>query len=375
LSNHRRVSESSGSPHHDFYISYPRGEKEFARALFEALRYRGASAFIDFDALKGGQDLSELFLDALRSSKIVAVLVSQHSAQARFQRDEINQAVALERVGPLPRRVVPVALDAEGQAYSRELPVLSGRVWLSASDPEAAAKQLLEILNLDGKGPQGAKVDPPAPSPTYPSWLEAVAIVYGPEGAPGCACLVAPDKAITVAHLFRDDHGAQFLLSFPWSTNHDQRFVVKGVELDHRRDVAILDLSTVEHVVPLPIAHDVTPRAPYLLAVPNPRVPKARVSMERGHIAGTVRRTFVNHGGDMLDLGPLSAPPPAGSSGAPVVVGGEVVGLFAAAETSAEPRGFAVPVRPLARPAVAPSASTPPPPPPPPPPTPPPQHP
>jgi hypothetical protein len=351
----------SAEPAYDVFISYPRELRRFAQSLAERLKPNASVFFADH--VQPGEVFAQQLLKALTESRMVAVLLSQHSEQARFQRDEISQAAALLAAGRWPKRIVPVVVDEGGMRVATSLPALRQYRWLEAREPATAARQLLEIVReVRGDQPTSEQPRVQQEPAARPRWLEAVGVVANRSVLAGCACLVTRRHVVTVAHVL-PPKARTCTLRFPFSSADPERelearVLVRSVEEDY----AVLELEVSVGIEPLELAAPPEAGSPFEVALPE----LGAVESERGIPVRVQRGVLGNQsflrGSDLaglraegregarlvLELGALEHVP-VGASGSPVMVEGRVAGLFAYAETSSErPRVWAIPSQLLA---------------------------
>jgi hypothetical protein len=141
---------------YDVFIAYPNPDQALARELAVALRARGRRPFFDQEALPGGEPWGPSIVAALESTEVVVVLVSENSAAAHYQRDEVARALDRELRQRPGRRVVPVTLKAEvPMPYG--LKPLQAIPWTEA---EGVADQICAVLPA-GAPSRSALVGPP----------------------------------------------------------------------------------------------------------------------------------------------------------------------------------------------------------------------
>jgi hypothetical protein len=121
------------------FLSHSSSDKTFARELANELSQRGASVWVDEQAVAPGDDLAANIAEAIRGSDLVLVLLSPSSVRSQWVRRELELALASSQ----RTRVVPVTL---GKAeLPQELGDLRGLLYLDAEghDVAAIANQLL----------------------------------------------------------------------------------------------------------------------------------------------------------------------------------------------------------------------------------------
>ena len=98
----------------DFFIAHAGPDKEVAERLYDRL-CQDARTFLDSRSLELGDDWDIKLREAQQSSLVTVVLISGHTDQAYYQREEIAAAIALARTDS-GHRVVPVYLNSEAAA-------------------------------------------------------------------------------------------------------------------------------------------------------------------------------------------------------------------------------------------------------------------
>lgn len=94
----------------DFFLSYAKRDRARCEVLADLLDEQGWKVFLDARSIKPGDDWLEALTGALKRTRVAVVLLSAHSAEARYQREEIELTL---RHAKRRRRlkVVPVYLD------------------------------------------------------------------------------------------------------------------------------------------------------------------------------------------------------------------------------------------------------------------------
>lgn len=93
----------------DVFVSFAGRDEARAKTLVDLLDDQGLEVFCSNYSLEPGDRWPECIPQALEGSKVVAVLLSEYSGQARYQRAEIELAIGLEKDSRII--VVPVYLD------------------------------------------------------------------------------------------------------------------------------------------------------------------------------------------------------------------------------------------------------------------------
>ena len=98
------------NPNHDWdvFLAHAGPDLPAASDLGRALSAYSLRCFLDADQLRGGAGWPVLLKRALTSSKVVVVMVSEHSDAAYYLQEEVAIAVVLCRAGLDSIRIVPV---------------------------------------------------------------------------------------------------------------------------------------------------------------------------------------------------------------------------------------------------------------------------
>ena len=142
---------------HDVFISYSRGDSDFALALYSALEKVGIDSWIDTADIRGGSNWLNDLTEALVASKVVILLLSSHSNESQFVSNEIQIANEEKKtIIPIMIENVPVAntirpliaviyrIDATSKPFSRHLPKIVDeiKVALRKIEPELNSKHI-----------------------------------------------------------------------------------------------------------------------------------------------------------------------------------------------------------------------------------------
>lgn len=104
----------SESFEYDAFIAYASPDTGYAENLYSLLSISGNNVFLDSKRLSPGVDWAEEIARAQRDSLLTVVLISNHSDEAYFEKEEIKRAIALAR--GKGHRVVPVYLTSNRPA-------------------------------------------------------------------------------------------------------------------------------------------------------------------------------------------------------------------------------------------------------------------
>jgi len=91
------------------FISHSAPDKEFVRELANRIEAEGFSPWLDERDLVVGDPLPQTIAEALRSARVVLVVISQASVASRWLRYELN--IATDRMIKGECRVIPILID------------------------------------------------------------------------------------------------------------------------------------------------------------------------------------------------------------------------------------------------------------------------
>jgi len=95
----------------DFFLAHAGADKEVAELLYDYLSER-SRVFLDSHCIGLGDDWDATLAAAQRKSLVTVVLVSTHTDNAYYQREEVATAVALARENPASHRVIPLYVSS-----------------------------------------------------------------------------------------------------------------------------------------------------------------------------------------------------------------------------------------------------------------------
>ncbi|HBL93837.1 MAG TPA: hypothetical protein DHV57_05490 [Hyphomonas sp.] len=148
---------------HDFFLSYRRADKAFARSLVEEITARGATIWWD-EMIPAGVDWRDAIADNLNSAEVIIILFSEACNDSKQLRKELALADDLNKM------VIPVLIE-DTKPKGHFLFELAARNWIQAF-PEAERKidsLSVKLLEIVGYSPSeaarlGSVAVPPAPS-------------------------------------------------------------------------------------------------------------------------------------------------------------------------------------------------------------------
>ena len=95
----------------DVFISFATPDSSYAEDLKGLLEEQGLKVFMAHKSIRAGEIWDQVIPAALRNSRVVAVLLSENSGKADWQRDEIKIAIEKRRGGRL--RIVPIYIEGK----------------------------------------------------------------------------------------------------------------------------------------------------------------------------------------------------------------------------------------------------------------------
>jgi hypothetical protein len=139
----------------DVFVAHASQDLAAARKLSDALDGHGLRCFLDAERFRGGASWPVELKWALSRSKVIAVLVSEHSDEAYYLQEEVAIAVTLYRSAPKAVRVVPVLLEGAERSH---LPYGTFRLHSLQLDEggwPAVAESLASVVRELGDRPPG----------------------------------------------------------------------------------------------------------------------------------------------------------------------------------------------------------------------------
>jgi len=141
------------------YISYSHKDKAFVEQLSTDLQAAGVSVWIDFQAIRPGEDWQSEIDQAIKSADVLLFVSSTNSVTRAY----ITMEVGLAQANRIP--VIPLVIDDDGSA--KMPPSVYGLQWLDfRTNREAALERLLAVLPESVRAGQPVTPEPP-PSKGY----------------------------------------------------------------------------------------------------------------------------------------------------------------------------------------------------------------
>jgi hypothetical protein len=147
----------------DIFLAHSGPDREQAERLFELLPRSEFSVFLDSKCLPIGTDWDTELPKIQRASRITVALISAHTDDAHYLRDEIAAAIAQSRRHPEGHQIIPVYLEDTAPHYG--LNVKHGlSVSQEGSLENVAAKLILHLRKMLVDAPQLPRGDSPTVS-------------------------------------------------------------------------------------------------------------------------------------------------------------------------------------------------------------------
>lgn len=147
--NHGMPTDEPGDRHWDFFIAHAGPDAAVAARLDALLKAGGATVFLGANEVLPGDVWPRVLAQAQQSSMVTVVLVSNHTAAAYYQLEELADAIAMSSRGDSTHRVAPVYLEAVEQV-TYGLRIVHGLWALDAAGIEDTARRLLRLLRRPG---------------------------------------------------------------------------------------------------------------------------------------------------------------------------------------------------------------------------------
>lgn len=144
--------------HPKVFISHASEDKErFVRSFARDLRANGVDAWFDeWEILPGDSLVDKLFEEGIGLADAVIVVLSKHSVQSAWVREELNASV-VRRVSD-QCKLIPVIIDDCGVPEA-----LKSTVWVRIYDPDNHSAELGQIIaSIYGRSDKPALGTPPA---------------------------------------------------------------------------------------------------------------------------------------------------------------------------------------------------------------------
>lgn len=229
----------------DFFISFAWPDHARSEELADLLEGQGWRVFFAGRAIGPGATWNDELMRALKGSRVVVVLLSEHTATAHFQKEEITLAIRLAR-SPAAVRVVPVYLNGIPQEpASWEFGLFSfQRIDLRQVGPLDTVNQLSDLL-----------LDPPPTADPEQDRQERHTVGEMLHGA--SLRIDRKDQWLPLVEICASTENALFLLHGPEQQNLDLfvsrvwHFLAQDTHLHHRPYVVPL---RVEYAQPRSVA-------------------------------------------------------------------------------------------------------------------------
>jgi hypothetical protein len=148
-----RVQPSPQQPEWDFFIAHASADQGRAEELY-ALLYPSSRVFLDSRCLLLGDNWDAELSKAQSRSRITIVLISSHTNDAYYEREEIATAIDMSRGDAGRHRVVPILLEDVGNEAVPYGLRRKHSITLDARGMQAVAAALTDLLaRLSGRPP------------------------------------------------------------------------------------------------------------------------------------------------------------------------------------------------------------------------------
>lgn len=107
------ASSLAGSPieNHSCFISYSSKDEEFAKRLYNDLQSNNVRSWLACEDIKIGDEFRNVIDSNIRSYDKLLLILSEHSVESEWVKDEVEQALFIERQRKKNNVLFPVRLD------------------------------------------------------------------------------------------------------------------------------------------------------------------------------------------------------------------------------------------------------------------------
>lgn len=129
----------------DFFISYSRQDTPIAKRLYRALESYGRP-FLDTMCLQLGDSWDIEIQESIRKSRVIVVIITEHTNRTHFLREEIASAISMARKDPEGFYLVPLFVGMEARDR-KKIPyglLQYHGLYTDETDLEGVAKRLAE---------------------------------------------------------------------------------------------------------------------------------------------------------------------------------------------------------------------------------------
>lgn len=131
---------------YDFFIAYATPDRQQAESLCWFLKDKSCQVFLDVENLNPGALWQSVLREALEASRACVVLVSAHTPDAFYQREEIIRAIQLARDKTRAYTVIPVILEKLSQGSVSMTYGLSSFQALDATRPGGLKRVATDLV-------------------------------------------------------------------------------------------------------------------------------------------------------------------------------------------------------------------------------------
>lgn len=229
------MDSKAAAPRWDIYLSYASPDRNAAEALFHALSAK-ARVFFDTQRLTPGVAWDVQLPEEQRHSLLTLVLVSEHTAEARYQREEIALGVELSRDRTNQHHVIPIYL--RGSANDKNVPlglrVLHAIEAREGTDWKEESQRIQSVLELhrareEKQLPRPLLERRPIASPRLPAkiWVPAI-LLFAPvlfyfgglfsHRARELLLGISREPALSYSYAELFSRGAELVVNLAWSS-------------------------------------------------------------------------------------------------------------------------------------------------------------
>ena len=186
--HHGVPTAAPGDRRWDFFVAHAGADAPLAARLAALLKAGGASVFLDAEELLPGDVWPRILARAQDSSAVTVILVSNNTAGAYYEFEELAEAIQMSRRADSRHRVAPVYLE-EVERVPYGLRVVHGLWALDDAGLERAARQLLRLLPQAGVGSADKLWSPLVPVVRFFAGREKLLGLLAAQGSHGASVL------------------------------------------------------------------------------------------------------------------------------------------------------------------------------------------
>ena len=125
----------------DVFISYSRNDSELVKSIYEWLENNGCNCWLDVDGMFSGVSFKEVIVNAIKRSKVMLFMSSEHSNKSRNVVSEVSIATKNDK------KIIPVRLDMSPYSESIEYDIINyDYVTYDQTRSEISNKEILKKI-------------------------------------------------------------------------------------------------------------------------------------------------------------------------------------------------------------------------------------